>query len=257
MNTLSTIKLSRAPNVRGNTVTVTMQDGRIVAVTAFSEIVNHPKLGPTVKMLDAVTNEAAADLVAKNEDGYHGKALDAERATFFAKVKPTLDHTIKVAKETRADYGVRRARTLEFNRDAEPGPALRSDLRRYLMSRDPAQRIAVLLASNYDMAVAAVEIGSNVIGVDQKVWDEFLDRARALIYIRNTGTDGSSVRKSTPEFITAAGTDPDAAMASANEAVNRLHEDGEILDLAESYLQSMVAFVSLLSDKPVKEILPQ
>ncbi|CAM3764959.1 hypothetical protein [Paracoccus yeei] len=257
MNTLSTIKLSRAVNERGNIVTATVPDGRMGSLFVAKEIADDPKLGPAFKMMESTVTESSETLVARNEDGYHGKALETERDTFRAKVTPAFHHAIKVTQDARSNYHVRVVRTTEFNRNAEPNAYLRHDLRQHLMKHDAATRMKILLDSNYDMAVAALEIGNDVIGVDQRVWDDFLDHARALIHIRNAGIDASSVRKSTPEFISAAGTDPDAAMAQAKDAVKRLHEDGEVLDLAESCLKHVAAFISLLADKSVEEILPK
>lgn len=91
-------------------------------------------------------------------------------------------------------------------------------------------------------------------GVDNAIWAAFEDRAAALIHIKNTGLESGFALKPKPDNISAAGIDHAAVLNAASEAVRKYHEDGDLLELAESYLQSVVRAMMLVFNKSFDEV---
>lgn len=267
MSSILTAKLSspsqpaafeNAPSLQVTNITETHQGrGMQVATpkgksTLYCSILVSKKF-PEIATLDTALAVALNHLKSRNMDGITGKAFNFEAETEFAKLKPYLNRAIGAVRDRRSNHAVRRGRMFSFD-TAEPNGHLRSDLRQFFLTHSKPDRIRVLSNADYNMAVSIFEGGKDFAGVEDTFWNDFLDRAAALIHIRKVGLESGYLLNSTPQNITASGVDHTAVMDAANEAVKAFHSERDLLDLAESYLKTVVAAISLVFGKSFDEI---
>lgn len=254
-NTLPVMRLTRAESGRGINRTVALPDGRRGSVFSEARLMNDPRLGSLFKSFDDMFDSATATLVGRNESGYHGNALDAEKLIYISKVQPPFRDLIASTQQERRDYLQATEKSLEWRRDAEPNFHMRSDLRQWLLSHSVADRLIILLKADYALTVSALEIGQAVIGLDDQQWSDWLDHARAVIHVHRAGTAADFPLKPSVEFMSAAGADMNSAIEAAQEKVKAFHERSDLLNSAEHYLQAVAKFISLVADTDVATIL--
>lgn len=218
-------------------------------------VMKHEIIGPSANMLSAIFADATNNIQDRRADGYTGNALASVIETQVARIKPVFNDFVAKVKEVRSNHSVRKARVLEFNRNAEPNAHLRSDLRNWFLSHDPSKRIERALNANFELAAAIYEGGQRIAGLENATWAEFLDRYMALNHIRIAGLESAYALKSSPEFITNAGVDQKAVLDVAQKAVKAFHNEVELLDMAEQYAKAIVAALVLLTGKPASEFI--
>lgn len=254
-STLPVMRLARADNDAGTNLALTLPDGRRASVFSEVRLMNSPKLGKQLKLMDGLLASSSATLIERNEAGYHGAALGVEKQTFVAKIVPVFRETARQTRTARAEHAARLTRTLDWNRAAEPNPVLRGDLRRWLLGHPVSERIGLLMQADYAVVVSALEIGQVVTGLDNAQWEAFLNHARAVIYIHKAGTAADFTLKPSVENITASGIDHVAAYKNAHNMLDQMREDGDLLETAEYYLQATAKFIALLGDVKIESII--
>lgn len=253
---LPIIQFNRAESDRGSVSNLTTPDNDKRTLYLDRALSQHKTLGKAFVQADTIVAQEAQRLVAQQTNGYHGAAFNTEQTRSFTTIKPPVVATIQVVRDFRRDHNKRLIRSLQFNRDSEPSAALRSDLRQWLLSNAPAQRMALLIDADYTLAVSALEIGRVPLGLDETQWSKFCDVAGRVIFIHQTGLESDYTRKPSLQLITAAGIDTDRLNKAADERVKELHRDTDVLELAEAYLQAVVSFVALLCNASAEELLP-
>lgn len=228
---------------------------RIASLMNSAALINSETFGPATRNLDVKISNAFQTIHDRNADGYTGNARNQIINMETAKTRPFVENFIAVAKEARNNHQVRKSRVQEFNRDAEPNAALRSYLRAWLMQHSPSERIGIALESDYSLAVSIYKAGQRVAGLDNATWNKFLDHYIALNHIRKAGLDSAYALQSTPNFITNAGMDHEAVYRAANQAVQKFHKDEELLEIAETYTQSIIAALVPLTGKSASEFI--
>ncbi|AMY69060.1 hypothetical protein [Frigidibacter mobilis] len=208
------------------------------------------EIGALEKLLSSTMNH----LQGRSLDGYTGKAFAFEVENQLTQMLPTLSAAISSAQEQNTKHATRRIQMLTFNMEAQPNQFMRAELRSWFMSHDMPNRIRLLNSADYALAVSVLEGGNVLAGIDDQLWNHFLDHAAALIFIKKVALDNGFRLKPTEENLTALGTDHRAVMDAANEAVKRYHAETELLKLAEVYLQSVVRALMLITNKSFDEI---
>lgn len=229
--------------------------GQTLSVFHAGPIMKHEIIGPSANMLSAIFADATNNIQDRRADGYTGNALASVIETQVARIKPVFNDYVAKVKDVRSNHSVRKARVLEFNRNAEPNAHLRSDLRNWFLSHDPSKRIELALDADFELAAAIYEGGQRIAGLDDSIWIEFIDRYMALNHIRIAGLESAYALKPSPEFITNAGVDRDAVLDVARKAVKAFHYEVELLDMAEQYAKAIVAALVLLTGKPASEFI--
>lgn len=228
------------------------RSGALLTSTALATSEN---LGVVTRNLDAQISSALQTIHDRNADGYTGKARESIINAEIAKLRPFVQNFIAVTKDARSNHQIRKARTLEFNRDAEPNAALRSDLRAWFMSHSILERNQIALESDRALAISIYEVGQKVAGLDDAIWHEFVNHYMALNHIHNSGLETGFALQSTPEFITNAGVDHEAVARTAKQAIQKFNEEFKLLNDAEAYIQSVVAALVLLTGRPAQEFI--
>lgn len=248
------ITVKRNDTGRGWLTRLDVED-RNAHVLTDSVLTTDPKFGSVVKPVDVAYAAMTESIATDHRNGHIGPALDVEIERQFASFKPVLHYAIQQTREIRANLTVRKARTLALMPDTEPNPHLRSDFRRFFISKDLPSRIELALNSDYAMAAAVFEGGKALSGLPAESWDMFESHWFALSHMKKSGLDSGFEIKSTPEYITGAGVDIAAAYAAAVDAVKSFNRESELLELAESYFQSLVSALMHLTKLSAAEIL--
>lgn len=231
------------------TVTVGQRSASFLASTALSQ---NPRFGPIINPFDGIVAASLERLAARNLDGYTGAALEREIQTELARIRPALLAAIAGVREVRSNHQVRKARTLDFNR--EVGASLRSDLRRFWASHDSPQRLKLAIDGDWKLLSALIEAGQDFSGLSNELWNQVETRFMILNHLKIAGLDSSHVIPSTTEFLTGAGTDHAAAFKTAETAVKAWEAEGDLLEIAESYFQSLISALMLVSGRSATEI---
>ncbi|SEI03424.1 hypothetical protein [Paracoccus alkenifer] len=231
------------------TVNVGSRSASFLAGTALSQ---HPKFGPIIKPLDGIVAASLERLAARNLDGYTGPALEREVSTELARIRPALLAAIAGVREIRSNHQLRKARTLDFNR--EVNASLRSDLRRFWAGHDSPQRLKLAIDGDWLLLSALIESGQDFSGLSNELWNQVETRFMILNHVKIAGLDSSHVIPSTTEYLTGAGTDHAAAFKTAEQAVRAWEVESDLLDLAEDYFQALVRALMLVSNKSATEI---
>lgn len=231
------------------TVNIGSRSASFLASTALSQ---HPKFGPVLNPLDGVVAASLERIAGRNLDGYTGAALEREIQTELARIRPALLAAIAGVREIRSNHQVRKARTLDFNREANA--SLRSDLRRWWASHDSPQRLKLAIDGDWVLLSALIEAGREYSGLSAEMWGEVETRFMILNHVKIAGLDSSHVIRSTTSFLTGAGVDSAAAFKTAETAVRAWESEGDLLNIAEDYFQALVRALMLVSNKSATEI---
>lgn len=245
------IQFNLATVDRGTVATV-RRDGRSASYLTTTALSKHPKFGPAINAFDGALAAALDRIATLNADGYTGAALDREVESQLSRLRPVMLAAISEIRKIRGEHQARKARTLEFPREANA--PLRSDLRNWWLSHEAPQRIGLALNGNWMLLSALIEAGQEFSDLSPELWNQIEMRFMALNHVKVAGLDASNVIPSTTEFLTGAGPDHAAAFALAMQAVKAWEAEIDLLNLAESYFQAALQALMLVSGKSAIEI---
>ena len=254
MENLPTYEFQKPADARGRNALIAHPDGRRIGAHAPNTLLNHEKIGKAHSYLMDVVTAQLDSFVESNRDGLHGKALQAEAQKVVAMIKQAQKFAIDETRSHRANLQMR-AREALTPIPEQPNAHVRAEIRAHLRSLDESERYAKILNADYNVAASVLELGREYFNIPQDVWQRFEDRAMAVIHVQKTALDASNAMQSTPENITAAGVDMNAAMHQAENAVQDFKAEFEALNDAETVLQNIVAMQVLISGKDASEIL--
>lgn len=254
MNNQSAIEARRKKTDQGY-ITQLTRDGKSASVFNSTALANDPNFGPIINPVDAAYAAMIESVAEYHRNGHIGNALNVEIERRFSQFQPILLNAIQSVKERRANLSVRKARAVEFSRDLEPNSSLRSDYRKFYQSHSLPERIQIALNSDHALAASIFEGGQAMSGLSEEIWQQFTNHWMALNHIKRTGSDVDFTIQSSPEFITGAGVNNDAAYRAAVAMVNDFDRESEVLDIAESYFKSMVAALVMLTNKSASKII--
>lgn len=240
---------------RGENFMIVHPDGRRIAMHVPTALSQNERIGKPIASAASIGMNQFKHFVQSNQDGIHGAALQREADHVVTAIKTVMKWTVDEVRNERANLQRRKAESLNFNRDAAPNAHVRAEIRNWFRTQSNAVQVKMLLDADYNLAVSVLEIGPKFLGIAPDVWQKFETRAMAALHVKKSALDASNSLQSTPEMITAAGVDMDAAMQQAEKAVERLNSEMAALDDAERFLQSMVQMQCLISGKTPSEIL--